>query len=861
MPPAGVRYVGPSGPRTARIVIVGEAPGKHEDEQGRPFVGPSGWRLDAWLAQAGLRREDCYITNTYKFRPPNNRLTAVPAGERQHWIDALHQELAGLTDPYVIVPTGDVALRALTGHPLGIMATRGFVLAYDMPRRPVKVIPTIHPAATFRLPYLERRCQLDWRRIATEATDAALRLPSWTHHVDPTLSDLASFYDEVRRKADVLSLDIETFGGVVSCVGFSYTGSMSVTVPTLRRDWPSDAAYAAAWESIRALCALPVPKALQHGTYDWYWLADFGITPVAWEWDCGAMHHALDAADDHNLNYMASMHLRMGPWKHIPKDSEARLKFPSDAHAVRVYNGIDCVVQWQLADMFARRLGPRLPFYQRHYRDLFLPLLSLMQHGINHDEAMRGTLYSEFRAECEAIQAELQQLTDCDLRGAKNKKREAAGKMRDLSTRKLQDLFYRSWRLPQHVKRRATGESTPTLDEVAIRQIMQPLQIAAEETGNELAQVRLLVCQHILEHRSKKKLSEFLDAGRFDPDGRMRSSYGFAPETGRLSSSKNPKRGGANAQNQSRRVRRVFIPDTGCVFVECDLSQAEDRIVKCLTASLLPTGSRQNELLWRARAEPWENDEHLRAAAAIFGRSLDDVTAAYTAGDATAKRQRFFGKKSRHASNYGEGGKHLSEDLLKEGVVITPREGDRMIAAVIDHDVPEIREWQAEIRRRILRERRLANEWGRELLFEFDRLDDETFRRGYAFLPQSAVPALLNQHGHRPLWEAIRCGALRAAVNANVHDSLLMSVPAAVDDVWTLYRFLSATLRQRRTYWGVELVIPIEWKVGLNWGFAPGVEFKRPVTRDEIAAALETLAKESHHGDQSALSPTAERGA
>ena len=62
------------GPHDARVVIVGEAPGKHEEETGIPFSGPSGRMLNDWLLEAGIRRKDCYVTNVVKYKPPFNNL-------------------------------------------------------------------------------------------------------------------------------------------------------------------------------------------------------------------------------------------------------------------------------------------------------------------------------------------------------------------------------------------------------------------------------------------------------------------------------------------------------------------------------------------------------------------------------------------------------------------------------------------------------------------------------------------------------------------------------------------------------------------------------------------------------------------
>src|SRR5207249_7181685 len=96
------------GPAGAKVLLVGEGPGRHEDEAGRPFVGAAGRVLDAALAKAGIPREDVFITNVVKCRPPENRRP------RADEIAACRPYLAAqirLVHPGVIVTLGDTALR------------------------------------------------------------------------------------------------------------------------------------------------------------------------------------------------------------------------------------------------------------------------------------------------------------------------------------------------------------------------------------------------------------------------------------------------------------------------------------------------------------------------------------------------------------------------------------------------------------------------------------------------------------------------------------------------------------------------------------------------------------------------------
>jgi uracil-DNA glycosylase family 4 len=126
----------------AAVMLVGEAPGASEDEQGRPFVGRAGKLLDELLAEAGLAREDVYITNVVKARPPGNR--DPKAGEVAHHLPWLETELA-LVQPSLVVPLGRHALAHFTDD-----AKITDVHGTEMTERGRSLFPMYHPAAALR---------------------------------------------------------------------------------------------------------------------------------------------------------------------------------------------------------------------------------------------------------------------------------------------------------------------------------------------------------------------------------------------------------------------------------------------------------------------------------------------------------------------------------------------------------------------------------------------------------------------------------------------------------------------------------------------------------------------------------------
>lgn len=127
----------------AEVVLIGEAPGKQEDEQGRPFIGASGKLLDALLLEAGLTRQDLYITNIVKYRPPNNR--DPRPSEKAAFLPYLLEELA-IIQPKVIVTLGRHSLEYFLPD-AKMSDVHGRSLEVTLGGQTVTLLPLYHPAA------------------------------------------------------------------------------------------------------------------------------------------------------------------------------------------------------------------------------------------------------------------------------------------------------------------------------------------------------------------------------------------------------------------------------------------------------------------------------------------------------------------------------------------------------------------------------------------------------------------------------------------------------------------------------------------------------------------------------------------
>jgi uracil-DNA glycosylase len=157
------RLVFADGNPAARIMFVGEAPGREEDIEGLPFVGRSGKLLDRMIAAIGLDRSQAYIANVIPWRPPGNR-TPTPQ-ETQICLPFIQRQIE-LVDPDILVTLGNPSTQTLLSTREGIMKTRGRWLEYDTGTRVIRAMATFHPAYLLRSPSYKRMAWQDLRAIA-----------------------------------------------------------------------------------------------------------------------------------------------------------------------------------------------------------------------------------------------------------------------------------------------------------------------------------------------------------------------------------------------------------------------------------------------------------------------------------------------------------------------------------------------------------------------------------------------------------------------------------------------------------------------------------------------------------------------
>ena len=821
------------GPTDARIILVGEAPGRDEVFHGEPFVGQAGrlQQQEGWTP-LGIQREDVRIENVCEERPPSNNVEELSPKQVAWWQEHCHRRLQALlaedTRGRVIVPTGNLALNTLLREPLPIFGAvsgkkagswrerpgtgivwpkrigqyRGSLLEYKSNTSiAVRMIPTVHPASFLYGNLGYEAWRGDWRRIAEEVAAGCPPVEEGLDLVASSPKQCAGWLQAAERAGLDLAVDLETAGAQLLCAGFAQSGAESLVIPLI--DPSGRGTIKWGWFWLARFLASDLVKTFHNGLFDTFLLRWHKLPVHRWRWDTLAMHHLLDPADQHSLAYCASRDLRTIFWKEESKETEVgprggyKRKTANWEQFLR-YCGKDARHTAELCDVYAYRLerDGLASTYRWHYRKLMWASLDLSLTGMTVDGAERARLHAAALSELERLRHAMTEAVGYPLTtGPRILKSGKASKAKNqpkggLSNPAILKYFYTDLKIKPYKK-----GGRPTADEVALRRmhVRYPKKAA-------------VVTDLILQFRHQEKRAQFTAPTRLDQDGRMRSLFRPLTVTGRAKAQTPPTGVGTNLQNQLHSIRSMFTAsEPGWMLVELDLSQAESRIVD--------GSSGDKRALELARTPPLELDQHRLMASEVLGKGMEDVT--------KAERDNV-GKRGRHATNYGMEGVRFSEVLVKETegeVVLAPEECQDIIDKVMAAR-PYIARWQAWVRKQVIEARRLENSWGRHLRFTGRILGKEDYKQAYAFGPQSEVGVLLNQQGWLPVWSAIKRARMRSRIVLQAHDAIVLDGPCS--ELWELAELATRLLRAPRTYQGVggpwELQMPVGMKLGWRWG-------------------------------------------
>ena len=223
------------GPRNSpRIAIVGEAPGEEEASVGRPFVGASGRLLDGMLAHVGIMRNNCYVTNTVKLRPPKNDFGTLYEDSKRNrptpiltqWWEHLRDEIRSV-NPNLILCIGGEALRAVAGK-RGIEKWRGSLIPSDIGP---KCVATYHSANVLRFMHLRAVSELDLQKALRHSSSPSHTLVVHNLYLDKSASWYVSRLRRIKREKIPVAFDIETCGKWTRCIGFAWSSREGMSIP------------------------------------------------------------------------------------------------------------------------------------------------------------------------------------------------------------------------------------------------------------------------------------------------------------------------------------------------------------------------------------------------------------------------------------------------------------------------------------------------------------------------------------------------------------------------------------------------------------------------------------------------------
>lgn len=770
------------GPRDARLVLVGEAPGKNEAASGIPFVGASGGLVNEFLEGIGVLRREVFITNVAHEQPPGNDFawfyTTAGWEAYQAGIAQLKRDLLEIR-PNLVVALGGEALRALTGK-RGISDWRGSLLRSWPGFGSIKTLSTYHPAATFRVYDYKAIITFDFERVKQEYGHPELHLPRREYFLDPEPGLRDRIIAELLA-APELSIDIEcTMERRLICVGFTDHAGRALVLPATS---PRDLL------DIKRLCEAPMPKIMQNGTFDSMVLLEAGVVVANFAWDTMLAHHALypecaggqDETKTHakkrvisafakGLDFQASIYTREPFWKHAAKSWAET----GDLQEFYLYNGKDTAVTKEIKDV----QGPELDAFGT--RGIFLrsmrqvaPCMSATLHGLPVDF---GAL-DELRGQVDTEILEAQNALDALVGESVNVK----------SNPQIAGLLFGKRGL------RPTKISEKTQAPSVDADVLIELSIKYDDP----------VLNAILHVREKRDLKEKYLNAPIDRDGRFRCGWDLTgTRTGRLSSRQSIYGSGGNLQNQPPRLKRMFRALPGYVFVGRDYSQAEARAVAYM--------ARCRSLI--ALFEDPTRDIHRENASRIYRLDLAGVT----------DTQRSLAKAGGFLSNYGGGPPRLAATVNaryeETGIKVTSDQM-RVVQEGYFLTYPEIKSnyWR-EVEHELRRDLTLTTPqpFGRRRTF-YGRWSEQFLREGYSFKPQSLVGDICREACARCYYEIeIAQPALGAVWLVNVHDYVMMM--CREEHAETVAREMARCMEIEWTVWGYRIVLPSDCKIGRNWG-------------------------------------------
>lgn len=757
-----------------KLVIVGESPGKTEDNLGRPFIGESGMFINGVFKTFGLEREEVLLTNVLlcngSFQAQGKNISAAEFNKAvECCTPRLLTELADIPKKSLVLAAGSFAIKALAGKS-SIVAWRGYpVPSTVLEEKDLTIFPIYHPAYILRSPALMPIFLRDFKR-AMMIKEGVLPEWKWPEIIIEPGDEMVEGLKRL-QSASVLGVDVETAGidpatAPLLCIGIA-SPDLAVSVP-----WP--APNAGIEKLVEGLLKSKIPKALHNGNYDLVSLAANGITINGFNFDTLIAHHIAAAQLPHDLGFVASGEFASPRWKsefRVNDDRKGSEAFSrATAEELRTYNAKDAVMTAKLYGSLTGALIHQPGALHRFSAAMNLNRLGLKMHsrGITCDTEKREE--HRVRLEIEIEQA--------------RKKFNDLVKMPDLnldSPKQLRELFYTKLDCPV---RFYTATNLPSTDENALEGIIA--DAPKDKTRN--------IAKALLDYRGWAKLLRTYvnglpvsDMDTVHPNWRVHGTV-----TGRWSSAgpnmqnvPKPKKNVETGETLRPGMRDMFVARPGMYLVEADYSQLEFRIVAAL--------AKERRLLQLY----------------LNGEDVHDYTTKELFGvESFTKEQRDLAKTFNYGDNYGA----APETLYRQLVVNFPRitlELVMELQARRKRLFPGLSKWRSEIMKRVEKDRYVECPIsGRRFYFYLDKIRPT---QCFNFPVQGTAADIMNP-------ATLRVNAqLNPEVGEHlllqVHDSLVVEGPDPERLKKILVESMAVTIEKLNG-----MFFPVDVQVGTRWG-------------------------------------------
>lgn len=767
-------YVQGEGNPNARIMLVGAAPSADDDKNGKPFTGPGGAFLNELLLDAGLSRNDLWVTNIYKYRPPLGDLKNIDkVCDAEEQIKHLEEEIRTI-NPNVIVPFGSDALKILTGYDK-ISKYRGSIIAH----KGRKFVPTYKPSDILHRTgesqgYWQKYLVIfDLMRAKKQAETSRHNPPNRNLFIARTFGEIYNYINGAKE----LSCDIEVIKSIPICIGLSKHPSSAISIPLLGNFFGKISDFtphqlAQIWTLIQKEVFNKAGIIGQNFKFDQMRLEDIGFTNINCIFDTMLAAHTLNPEFPKSLEFLCSIHTEEPYYKDEYRDYNPH---KDSIDRVLLYNAKDAAVTFEVYQELKKELEEEnlLEFYYKLPQRLHNRYIAVEREGLPVDNEERKKL----RIKYDALIAETQKRINDTLGFELNVN----------SPKQVANVLYNFLELPF---REGTGEDT----------------LVALLNNNTRNDKQRTIISDIIDLRKLRKTKSVYIEFQEDFDGKARTSYRIVgTETGRSSTSmveppvRESKMGLAfqtitKGSDIGNDIRRMFVPEPGYTFIEVDLSQAEARVVAVL-------------------ADDWDTlrmfdtiDIHKETASWLFEVPYTSVT----------KDMRVVGKTCRHAGNYDMGKRRLMQEIETNArkYKIQIRVSEWKAGKLLDNfhaKTPKLRNiFHKEVASIVESTRTLVSPLGRRRQF-FGDFSQDLWREAYAFIPQSTVGDIV---------KLAMCELDDVRICMEAHDGLLAKVRH--DELKQVYERMTQLMSAPIDFSGCsiprnfKLTIPAEAKVGDN---------------------------------------------